>query len=67
MELRKKLSKKAKCLIWTAVYRIALVRQPSIIASFYTVEVNRSRVGEAQGYYPQIAANGCSDRGGTSL
>lgn len=38
---------------------IALLKQPSIIASYYTVEANRSRVGEARSnYYPQISASG---------
>ena len=37
---------------------IALRRQPNILAAAGTVEVNRSRVGEAKStYYPQIAAN----------
>jgi len=37
---------------------IALRRQPSILAAAGTVEVNRSRVGEAKSaYYPQVAAN----------
>src|SRR5271157_2582209 len=39
--------------------QIALVKQPSILAAFYTVEVNRSRIGEAQSnYFPQIGASG---------
>ncbi len=39
--------------------QIALLKQPSILAAFYTVEVNRSRIGEAQSnYYPQIGASG---------
>lgn len=38
---------------------IALAKQPSIIAAYYTVEANRSRVGEARSnYYPQISASG---------
>jgi outer membrane protein len=42
---------------------IALVRQPSIVASFYTVEASRSRIGEAQSnYYPQITASGGYNR-----
>ncbi len=36
----------------------ALKKNPSIIASGYTVEVNRSRVGEARAnYYPQLSAS----------
>src|SRR5208337_745426 len=36
----------------------ALLKQPSIVASYYTVEANRSRVGEAlSNYYPQIGAS----------
>jgi outer membrane protein TolC len=43
--------------------QIALLKQPSIISSYYTVEVNRSRVGQAQSnYYPQIAASGAYSR-----
>ncbi len=39
--------------------QIALLKQPSIISSYYTVEVDRSRVGQAQSnYYPQIGASG---------
>ncbi len=39
--------------------QIALFRQPSIIAAFYTAEANKSRVGEAQSnYFPQIGASG---------
>ena len=38
---------------------LALAKQPAIIAAYYTVEVNRSRVGEAlSNYYPQILASG---------
>jgi outer membrane protein TolC len=38
--------------------QIALLKQPSIVASYYTVEANRSRVGEAlANYYPQIGAS----------
>ncbi len=36
---------------------IALQRNPTIVASANTVDVNRSRVGEARsGYYPQVTA-----------
>ena len=43
--------------------QIALLKQPSIVAAFYTVEANRSRVGEAlSNYYPQIAASGSFSR-----
>jgi outer membrane protein TolC len=39
--------------------QIALLKQPSIVAAFFTVEANRSRVGEAlSNYYPQIGASG---------
>ncbi len=39
--------------------QIALLKQPSILASYYTVEANRNRVGEAlSNYYPQIGASG---------
>jgi outer membrane protein TolC len=41
----------------------ALKKNPSIIASGYTVEVNRSRVGEARsGYYPQLSASAAYTR-----
>ncbi|HXW68174.1 MAG TPA: TolC family protein, partial [Dissulfurispiraceae bacterium] len=39
--------------------QIALLKQPSILAAYFTVEANRSRVGEAlSNYYPQIGASG---------
>ena len=39
--------------------QIALLKQPSILAAYYTVEANRSRVGEAlANYYPQVGASG---------
>jgi outer membrane protein len=42
---------------------IALKRNPNIVAAMNTVEVNRSRVGEARSnYYPQISATGSYDR-----
>ena len=42
---------------------IALAKNPSIIAALSTVEINRSRVGEARsGYYPQISATGAYDK-----
>lgn len=42
---------------------IALKKNPSILASMYGVDVNRSRVGEARsGYYPQLNALASYDR-----
>ncbi len=42
---------------------IALRKNQSIVAATNTVDVNRSRVGEARsGYYPQISATGAYDR-----
>jgi len=39
--------------------QIALLKQPSILAAYFTLEANRSRVGEAlANYYPQIGASG---------
>ena len=39
--------------------RIALLKQPSIVAAYFTVEANRSRVGEAlSNYYPQLGVSG---------
>ena len=39
--------------------QIALLKQPSIVAAYFIVEANRSRVGEAQAYYyPQLGASG---------
>ena len=39
--------------------QIALLKQPSVLAAYFTVEANRSRVGEAlSNYYPQIGASG---------
>jgi outer membrane protein TolC len=41
----------------------ALKKNPSIIASEYTVDVNRSRVGQARSnYYPQLNASAAYDR-----
>ena len=41
----------------------ALKKNPNIIASGYTVDVNRSRVGEARsGYYPQLNASAAYTR-----
>jgi len=41
----------------------ALKKNPNIIASGYTVNVNRSRVGEARsGYYPQLSASAAYTR-----
>jgi outer membrane protein TolC len=41
----------------------ALKKNPNIIASGYTVDVNRSRVGEARsGYYPQLSASAAYTR-----
>ncbi len=46
---------------------IALKKNPSILAAMNTVEVNRSRVGEARSaYYPQISATGSYNRSKTS-
>ena len=43
--------------------QIALLNQPSIVAAYYTVEANRSRVGEAQAnYYPQLGASSAISR-----
>ncbi len=42
---------------------IALKQNPSIVASLNTVEVSRSKVGEARsGYYPQLSAQASYDR-----
>jgi outer membrane protein TolC len=42
---------------------IALKKNPAIVAAVNTVDVNRSRVGEARsGYYPQLSATGTYDR-----
>ncbi len=42
---------------------IALKNNPSIVAAGFTVEVNRSRVGEARsGYYPQLSASAAYSR-----
>jgi outer membrane protein len=42
---------------------IAETKQPSIVAAQYNVDVNRSRVGEAQSnYYPQISADASYSR-----
>ncbi len=39
--------------------QIALLKQPSILAAYFTVEANRSKVGEAlANYYPQLGASG---------
>jgi outer membrane protein TolC len=41
----------------------ALKKNPNIIASGYTVDVNRSRIGEARsGYYPQLSASAAYTR-----
>jgi len=42
---------------------IALKKNPNILAAVNTVEINRSRVGEARSsYYPQLSATGSYDR-----
>jgi len=42
---------------------IALRKNPTIAASFFTVDVNRSLVGEARSvYYPQLSASALYDR-----
>jgi TolC family type I secretion outer membrane protein len=42
---------------------IALRKNPSIVAAVNTVDVNRSRVGEARStYYPQLSATGAYNR-----
>jgi outer membrane protein len=42
---------------------IALKKNPNILAAMNTVEINRSRVGEARSnYYPQISATGSYSR-----
>ena len=42
---------------------IALKQNPSIVAAVNTVDVNRSRVGEARSnYYPQLSATGAYSR-----
>ena len=42
---------------------IALSKNPTILASLYGVDVNRSRVGEARSnYYPQLSASGAYTR-----
>lgn len=42
---------------------IALRKNPGIVAAVNTVEVNRSRVGEARsGYYPQLSASAAYNR-----
>lgn len=42
---------------------IALRKNPTIVAAVNTVEVNRSRVGEARAnYYPQLSATGAYNR-----
>ncbi len=43
--------------------QIALLKQPSILAAYFTVEANRSRVGEAlANYYPQLGASSAVSR-----
>src|SRR5208337_2794300 len=50
---------------------IALRKNPTILAALYSVDVNKSRVGEARSaYYPQVSAQGSYDRlklGGTNV
>lgn len=42
---------------------IALRKNPNILAALYTVDVNKSRVGEARSnYYPQVSAQAAYDR-----
>jgi outer membrane protein TolC len=54
---------KDETLVLSRCIEIALKQNQSIVAAFNTMEVNRSRVGEARsGYYPQLSAFGGYDR-----
>jgi|WetSurMetagenome_2_1015567.scaffolds.fasta_scaffold00736_6 outer membrane protein len=51
--------KKGEKLTLGRCIEIALIRQPSMLASMYTVDSYQSRIGQAQsGYFPQVSLSG---------
>lgn len=56
-------AKQERLLTLNQCIEIALEKNPTILASMYGVDVNRSRVGEARySYYPQISASAAYSR-----